>query len=256
MKRNYKLCEKCNRKISISNYKIHIHCCNGKLKETIKEEWKICDNKYKCPHCDKIYSKKGIYTHVWRNHGDGINHHLKINYDNRNVWNKGLTKDTDARVFKNTESVKMYYKNNVSAWKGKHHSIETKKLLSIKTGGYRKGSGHGKSGWYKGFWCDSSWELAYVLYNLDNGIEFKRNKKKFKYNFNDEMHKYIPDYYIECDKIYVEIKGYINEKWESKKKQFPKKLKIIGKNEIKPILEYVKSKYGKDFISLYETKVH
>ena len=27
--------------------------------------------------------------------------------------------------------------------------------------------GYGKHGWYKEYWCDSSWELAYVIYNLD-----------------------------------------------------------------------------------------
>ena len=40
----------------------------------------------------------------------------------------------------------------------------------------------------------------------------------------------------------------------SKLEQFPndKKLIIIEKEEIKPYLDYVISKYGKDFIKLYE----
>jgi len=37
-------------------------------------------------------------------------------------------------------------------------------------GGKRIGSGRGKSGWYKGYWCDSSWELAYVIYNIDHDV--------------------------------------------------------------------------------------
>ena len=41
----------------------------------------------------------------------------------------------------------------------------------------------GIKGWYKGFWCDSSWELAYVIYNLDHGIEFRRNTEKFEYEY-------------------------------------------------------------------------
>ena len=66
------------------------------------------------------------------------------------------------------------------------HSDETKKLLRDKAikhglGGYVQGSGRGKKGWYKGFFCDSSWELAYVVYCLDHKINITRNTKKTKY---------------------------------------------------------------------------
>ena len=49
------------------------------------------------------------------------------------------------------------------------------------SGGIKKGSSRGKSGWYKGYWCDSSYELAYLIYNLDNSTEVERNKKGFNY---------------------------------------------------------------------------
>lgn len=118
-------------------------------------------------------------------------------------------------------------------------------------GGYRHGSGRGKNGWYKGYYCDSSWELAYVIYNLEHNIEFKRNKELFPYEFNGEQHNYKPDF-IEGD-IYVEIKGYFSEQVFAKSKNFPYKLKYIDKTSIKPYLEYTVEKYGKDFIRLYES---
>jgi hypothetical protein len=34
--------------------------------------------------------------------------------------------------------------------------------LSI-SGGLKEGTSRGKSGWYKGYWCDSSYELAFNL---------------------------------------------------------------------------------------------
>lgn len=37
-------------------------------------------------------------------------------------------------------------------------------------GGYRKGSGRGKKGRYKGYWCDSSWELALNLKEILNHL--------------------------------------------------------------------------------------
>ena len=46
-----------------------------------------------CPHCGKEYSKYGIKNHI-----DII--HLKLR--NGNSWNKGLTKETDDRVLKNS----------------------------------------------------------------------------------------------------------------------------------------------------------
>lgn len=122
--------------------------------------------------------------------------------------------------------------------------------LKGKTGGYRKRSGYGKSGWYKGYFCDSSWELAYVIYNLEHGIKFERNKEKFKYIFEGKEYNYLPDFIV--DGKYVEVKGYWTKQWQAKLDQFPRELSIIGKEEIKPYLEYVENKYGRDFIKLYE----
>ena len=33
------------------------------------------------------------------------------------------------------------------------------------SGGYIPKSGVGKGGWYKGVWCDSTYELVWVIYN-------------------------------------------------------------------------------------------
>jgi len=123
--------------------------------------------------------------------------------------------------------------------------------LSGKVGGYRIGSGRGKRGTYKGYYCDSSWELAYVIYNLEHNIKFERNRQTFNYVYNCKVHKYMPDWKI--DDTYIEIKGYWSEQWQAKLNQFPKdkNLIIIDKETIKPYLEYAISKYGNDFTKLY-----
>ena len=117
-------------------------------------------------------------------------------------------------------------------------------------GGYRKNSGHGKMGWYKGYYCQSSWELAWVIYAIDNNIKFNRNTEGFEYNLNDKVKKYYPDFILE-DGGYLEIKGWGNYTFE-KISQFPYKITVLYKKEIQPILEYVKKKYGNNFINLYE----
>ncbi len=148
------------------------------------------------------------------------------------------------------------------ALQGKEHPVseETKKKISEtckknkRSGGYRKGSGRGKKGTYKGYYCDSSWELAYVIYNIDHNIKFERNEELFPYEFNGEQHKYKPDF-IEGD-IYIEIKGYFTEQTKAKEKAFPFKLKYIDGKGIIKYLDYVEKTYGKNFISMYDDKTY
>ena len=105
-------------------------------------------------------------------------------------WNKGLTADTDERIrkglIKARERIEELKKQGVRIYNG--HAKTSEKQLQRKRkisetmkknplcGGKRHGSGRGKKGWYKGYWCDSSWELALVIYNLEHNIKFERNK--------------------------------------------------------------------------------
>ena len=119
------------------------------------------------------------------------------------------------------------------------------------SGGYRKGSGIGKKGWYKGYWCDSSWELAFVIYNIDNNIKFERNKIGYDYLYKGKKHKYYPDYLI--SNVLHEIKGYETDKDKEKYKGVKDiSLKILYKKDIQHMINYVTFKYGNDYIKLYE----
>lgn len=174
-------------------------------------------------------------------------------------WHKGKINVYSEKTKKlRSESIKSYFIDNPGEQTrrllGHKVSDKTKQKLSflaIKNGlgGYTKGGGRGKHGWYKGYWCDSSWELAWVIYHLDNNIFFERNTKGFEYIFKNKKYKFYPDFIK--DNIYFEIKGWIDEKNKEKINQFPFKLEVLTKKEIKNIIEYVKSKYGNNFISLY-----
>ena len=123
------------------------------------------------------------------------------------------------------------------------------KFLSKHTGGYRNGSGRGKSGWYKGIKCDSSWELAFVIYHLDNNLKIKRCKEVRKYTYKNVVHRYHPDFVT--DEGIIEIKGYKTEQWSAKEEQ-NQDVKILYKKEIKPYIDYVTEKYGINFIEMYD----
>jgi len=125
--------------------------------------------------------------------------------------------------------------------------------FDAKCGGYREGSGRGKRGWYKGFYCASSWELAWVVYHLEHQIAFERNLQSFPYVFEGKTYQYYPDYRM-SDGAYVEIKGYTSKKWEAKLAQFPHSIKVLYKSDMRSILDYVTKKYGADYIKLYEKR--
>lgn len=120
-------------------------------------------------------------------------------------------------------------------------------------GGKRIGSGRGKQGWYKGIYCDSSWELAFLVYYLDHNKNIKRCEERREYIFNNEKHTYIPDF-ITDDGI-IEIKGYKTQQWKSKLEQNPD-IKVLYEDDIKPYLNYVIEKYGDKFYeTLYEKNI-
>ena len=128
-----------------------------------------------------------------------------------------------------------------------------KKTQSIKhsCGGLRRGSGRGKHGWYKGYYCDSSWELAWVIYSLDHNIKFVRNTQGFEYIFDRKIHKYYPDFLL-SDNTYIEIKGYQTEQWKAKYQQVQIPLIVLSRTEMQPIFNYVQTKYGSNWIELYD----
>lgn len=119
-------------------------------------------------------------------------------------------------------------------------------------GGYHGNAYGGIKGSYLGIHCDSTWELVYLIYQLDHGVQVSRNKDVFLYVYNGEVRKYYPDF-KEGD-TYIEIKGREWPNWKYKLEQFPKnkKLKVLYRKDIAPYLDYVKSKYGSNLAMLYD----
>ena len=119
-------------------------------------------------------------------------------------------------------------------------------------GGYNgKQYSHGKRGVYRGYSCDSSYELAFVIYHLENNIPFTRNTEGFDYKWGNKIRKYYPDFIINGE--YIEIKGWMNERDKEKVKAFPKNIKVLYRKDMDYIFDYVIKKYGKDFIKLYDS---
>jgi hypothetical protein len=213
--------------------KISPNSCEGKRKkDSEKKKGEFKGTPYWCfsgrtlPIIPWNKGKKGIYSDE---------HRKKISESLKNV-SKGIASSPEKEKIRKQKISNSMKKNPLS-------------------GGLRVGSGRGRKGWYKGYWCDSSWELAWVIYNIENNIKFRRNDIGFNYQYKGLTKKYYPDFII--DDTYYEIKGRrsfenLDEINKEKISQFDKNLVVLYLNDIKPYLEYVVNKYGKNYIGLYE----
>lgn len=210
-----------------------------------------------CAHCNRFIENKG-----------GLAYHTKVCKLNPNrvpvkrsplagakkgniPWNKGLKNDDRCKI---SEERKEYLRK-ISTGHAKTPELELIRRQKIKeyaskhNGGYRRGSGRSKSGWYKDYYCDSSYELVFLIYCLEHNIDIKRNHEKFPYTFKNEIRNYIPDFIV--DGKIIEIKGYSNEQTEAKHDAYPEVI-VYFKKDIEYMFNYVIEKYGKNFINLYE----
>ena len=135
--------------------------------------------------------------------------------------------------------------------KQKGTSQKISKACKGKTGGIRINAYKKyKSGWYNNIHCDSSWELAYVIYCEDHNIPIKRCNITRKYIYNDVEKFYYPDFIINKNEI-IEIKGYVKETDIAKQKYNPDII-VLDKEKFLPYLNYVVNTYGNNFIEMYD----
>lgn len=74
----------------------------------------------------------------------------------------------------------------------------------LNAGGYREGSGRSKTGYYKGIYSGSTYELVWIIYQLDHNISFKRFPSILKASFTSR--RYMLDFLQEGN--IIEIKGF------------------------------------------------
>lgn len=221
---------------------------------------------YNCQYCGKeCYGQNSLKQHEIRcaANPDKISYYIPgFAKKGKPAWNKGLTKETDERVNKTSQTLHNRYEAGViKIWcDGLTKDTDERIAKYVKKlkdnpdcGGYREKSGYGKSGTYKGIFCNSTWELAYLLYCIDNNYDIKRCTKYYTYlGENNEEHKYYPDFIVNNEEI-VEIKGYISDSWKMKLPIVEKEhIKVLYKDDMQPILEYVINTYGEDFYKLYD----
>lgn len=234
-----RICDKCKREIRPSNYERHIRVCDGTIKKNIPvdEKWLQSNGKYKCPHCEKEYSKYGISNHIWRNHTEeGKNFDPAIGFKNgtRVGWNKGKTL---------SKEYKEKISNTLKGRKGTPHTDESKKKLSRAAkrnglGGHTsKKAIHYMQKDGTSVYLQSDYEVK-VAQDLDsNDINWTRPEPLLWVDEQYESHRYYPDFYLTDFNVYLDPKNdYLikrdKKKIESVEKQNDVKVIVLDVNNL------------------------
>ena len=191
-------------------------------------------------------------TPTWLHARKGQTYSTHLGCVGRPAWNKGLTKETNEVLRRDSEHKKGKPLGPRSEEYKQAQSLRLKRarLEGKDVGGIRHGAGRGKKGYYNGIWCDSTWELAFVAWCIDHNKSISRNKQYYEYLYQGERHKFFPDFLV--DGQLVEIKAYISEQAQAKLAQCPEQIELITYGTIEPYLEYAQQKCGSpDITRLY-----
>jgi hypothetical protein len=229
-------CIECFRKVhNLPQYCQNPNCDKGE-NGNLKKLEKRYQDKYCSRHCININRKHSKQIKLKKSKS------RKKYYEINDVWNKGLTKETDKRVNNISLGLKKSnkfqkimrseeHKNKMSfissginnGFYGKKHTKESKEKMSntraikIANGSIIIKKGCIK-GWYfsdkmdEDFYYDSFWELLRMkILDLDKNVVSwtKRHGIRIPYKINDIIKNYVPDFLITYkDKtILEEVKG-------------------------------------------------
>lgn len=264
----YVYCKYCNKKLFYSNLKQHEPKCYLNPKN-IKRCLECNDiiktgNKFCSTSCSASYNNKR------RSHsketkikiGKSVKKVSSMKLKNKNLSIKPIKKETivivTCPICKSIKKIKTSAPASIKKIKTCSKKC-FKKYLSIKikesgAGGYRKGSGHSKSGYYKGIYCSSTYELIFLAYHLDIGSSIKKCQLKIPYVYKGTNHHYYPDF--EIDNIIYEIKGYYTKIVDIKTNatiNYGYKIKVLYLEKLTPMLKYLQNKFKfKNILELYD----
>ncbi len=210
--------------------------------------------KIECPICKKLYSKSNLEKHLgWHKRNPDLlyrKEYVSINHEGLNCqycgklcksknslaqheirckenpnklpylggggWNKGLTKNTNDTLKKQSESLKLKYKEGYvnprkgkpGTFLGKHHTEETKEKIR------RSAIINELGGWnrrnqiiYRDVKLGSSYEVL-VAKELDkNNIKWIRPSYLLYKDNKEKEHRYYPDFYLPDYDVYLDPKN-------------------------------------------------
>ena len=181
-----KECLLCYSNISVLNYNRHIRTCNGQGTWQHKEIVKKAENKnksYICGLCDKVFTTAQALTgHTQRSH---------------------ILRDKQSGYGKLGSGLGGFAKGAFT------HSNETKDRLSILAcKRIAKHSKYSKNTEYSpGIILESSYEVSVAKILDELGIEWIKVRQGYIWNDNGKKRRYIPDFYLPKQNIFLDPKN-------------------------------------------------
>lgn len=222
MKRNKKECSKCNREISLSNFKKHTDKCDGTY--------------FTGPHKPKKNKKvkKINWIEIQKEYDNGLSYRdisSKYGISIQSIANAKKRGDLETRTI--SEATLLYFKNNPPRIMGQEAKDHLSKRMSENNPG-------GKCKWFEinDKKVQGTWELNFAKYCNEHGIEWDRCKP-WKYTMDGKVRRYTPDFYIPSKDLYIEIKG---RWWGDDRRKMDC---VIEQHPDKNILILEKEKYNK-----------
>lgn len=246
------------KKLNLENSFLCKQCCYEKT----------CLEKYGVKNADYINDGKEKRQKIFKNEPILIDYNSNLNIFKKSQKLKFICRQCNKESIQNAETLR---KNNTFICS--HCSSINGLLLKYNVTNpmhihdfFVKGC---KFYFYNSIMFDSSWELAYYIWLKDNNINFIYQPDiSFDYYYKNKLHKYKPDFKID-DEI-IEIKGdhfikdgkmicpynhnkddLFNEKYKC---VLENNIKILTNKDIKPILDYIKEKYGKKYLKNFIVK--
>lgn len=214
-----------------------------------------------CLKCGNSFTKEIKWGHIPKFCSKSCSHSRSQTAENnlkRSIWARanptGCVADKSYRKTKNPTLWETIQCPTCSKYFEKYKSEKSRKYCSAvcrQTGGYRKESFRfGIKGFYKNIHCDSTWELAFLIYHLDHGNKIIRNPTKLSYvDMLGKERLYYPDF--EVNGILYEIKGNMLENDYCKLQHNPNVV-LMDKEKLKPIFDYIHKTYSKNLTNLKE----
>jgi hypothetical protein len=199
-----------------------------------------------CPKCNTEHSKLGKFcSRTCANSRGPKTEEFKQSLREKMSGRKGIPNVNKGRYLVERVSVQCNY-CGVDFLKTLTASAKycSRKCWKHHAGGYRSGSGRSKSGHYKQIYCGSTYELCWVIYNIDHGVKFNR----FPGFIENTDLKYYPDFLLDDHKTIVEIKGFENQESVDRKTKLAESVgytvNVYRKDDLKYAFDYVKKKYN------------
>lgn len=239
-------CQKeCKNKNALSG---HEHRCKENpnkldMSKPRKHSIKSSNGNNICRFCNDSFFKKHINKHeIWCDKNpnlDFVKSYFLSGKIKPNQFIKAKMLGEDVPEFSQETRQKISENSKSIRWTDEqkaNHSISMKKAVLDNPDSYSK-SNRGRVKHIKKYDMifDGSWELKFYEWCLNNNIKAIDNKEFYEYKWNGNLHLYNPDYYLPDLDIFVEVKGYYDDRDLCKWTDFNYPIFILDQKYIKLI---------------------